>query len=295
MILSDLNIKERIIQEPDKINQAKEWWEKGAWEDIGNSILIEPYDNVSLSPCCYDFTVGEEYVSLRDPEKICKIRKGDSIKLGPGETVLILTQEYVCLPKDVVAMIVPRATLIFEGTSLNSTRIDPTWYGKLLIGFTNLAKNPVSLDYGEPFCTGYFMQVAITERILTRERVRFLGRTNINSLKLTHAKPQKLMSPDRVTREEMEKVVELYGWPWDVVRGMFNLTVKEIKEFISADSAPTIVEEATSAAIKRAYETQQIWMKVLIVGGITVFVAFLGVKGYFVSLIFDILSKLPSP
>jgi hypothetical protein len=103
------------------------------------------------------------------------------------------------------------------------------------------------------------------------------------------------MIPEKVTREEMEKVVELYGWPWDVVRGMFNLTVKEIKEFISAEAAPTIVEEATSAAIKRAYETQQTWMKVLIVGGISIFVAFLGVMGYFVHLIFDILSKLPSP
>lgn len=295
MIISDLNIKERLIQKPEEIEQAKEWWLKRNWGEIGKSIVIDPFDDFCLGPCCYDLSVGEEYVSLRDPIKINKIQKGDSVTINPSETVLILTREYVCLPKDIVAMIVPRATWIFEGMHLCATRIDPTWYGKLLIGFTNLAKNPVTIDFGEAFCTSYFMQVAEIEKIVTREKVHFLGRTNINSLKLTHAKQQTPMIPEKVTREEMEKIVDLYGWPWDVVRGMFTVTIKELKEYIAAEVAPTIVEEASSAAIKRAYETQQRLTRALIIAGVSVFVAFLGVMGYFVSLMYDVLSRLSTP
>ena len=76
---------------------------------------------------------------------------------------------------------------------------------------------------------------------------------------------------------------------------MFTITIKELKEYIAAEVAPTIVEEATSAAIKRAYETQQSLTKALIIAGVSVFVAFLGIMGYFVSLMYNILSRLSSP
>jgi len=151
-------------------------------------------------------------------------------------------------------MVVPRATWIFEGISLSATRIDPTWYGKLLIGLTNLAKNPVALDYKEEFCTCYFMEAAETEKVLTRDTVKHLGREKIGSISLAHARQQTLLSPDRVTKDDINKVVELYGWPWDVVRGMLELTKKEIGEWIEKEVTSDIVDLATSAAVKTAFD-----------------------------------------
>jgi len=278
MILSDKDLKERIIQEPQEAKQAREWWEKGQWDKIGNKIVIDPFTPHALGPCCYDLSVGDEYVSLRDPHNTKPLAEGGHIQIGPGETVLILSKEYVCLPKDVLAMIVPRATWIFEGASLSATRIDPTWYGKLLIGFTNLAKNPVALDYGEEFCTCYFMETKEVEKVLTHDTVKSLGRKNIGSIKFAHARQQIPLLPDRVTKDDIDKVVELYGWPWDVARGMFVLTQKEIGNWIEKEVSSDIVAEATSAAVKTAfdklvnqYAEQTRWTRNLTIGVLTIF------------------------
>jgi len=285
MIISDRDLKSRLIRERWEVEQGKERWGKGEWDKIGNKIIIDPFNPYALGPCCYSLSVGDEYVSLRDPENPKPLKEGEHISIGPSETVLILTHEYICLPRNILAMVVPRATWIFEGSSLSATRIDPTWYGKLLIGFTNLAKNPVALDYGEEFCTCYFMEATEIEKVLTRETQPSLGRERIGRIKFVHAKQQKLVLPERVTKEDIEKVVDLYGWPWDVVRGMFVLTLKEITEYIEKEVAPSIVEDATSEAVKRAFENQQKWIRNLIIGLLSIGAGLIGLVGYLVYLV----------
>ena len=277
MILSDRDLRDRIIQDHREAGRAKEQWKRSEWDKIGNRILIEPFETYALGACCYNLSVGEEYVSLRNPDDTKRITEGEHIRIGPGETILILTKEYICLPKDILAMVVPRATWIFEGVSLSATRIDPTWYGKLLIGFTNLAKNPVALDYGEEFCTCFFMEATETEKVLTRDSTSSLGREKIGSIKLAHAREQKLLLPDRVTEDDIDKVVDLYGWPWDVVRGMFDLTKKQIGNWIEKEVTSDIVSLATTAAVKTAFEQlinqyneQTKWTRTLTIGVLTI-------------------------
>ena len=43
-------------------------------------------------------------------------------------------------------------------------------------------------------------------------------------------------------------------WPWDVVRGMFELTKRDIGAYIEKEVTSDIVDEATSAAIKIAFD-----------------------------------------
>lgn len=282
MVLSDMELRGRLIQSKE-VSQAKGWWENGDWIKIGNSIVIEPFDAHALGVCSYDLHVGEEYISLRDPHNTRKIEEEAHIDVDPSETVLILTQEYICLPKNVMAMIVPRATWIFEGTSLCATRVEPTWYGKLLIAFTNMAKNPIALGRGEEFCTCYWAQVGVVERVLTKETTPHLGRTRIGTIKFSHARPQKPLSPEKVDREAIEKVVDLYGWPWDVVRGMLVLTQRELQEYVDHDVAPNIVEDATSAATSRAYDELLRLNRQFFWAGVTLGVGFLGLLGYLIS------------
>jgi len=282
MVLSDGDLRKRVIQEPQEANEAKLWWEKGQWDKIGNRILIDPFKTTFLGNCTYDLSVGEEYRSLRDPRNSKPLKEREKICIGPGESVLILTEEYISLPKNVVGIIVPRARWIFEGTSICATRIDPTWYGKLVIGFTNHAKNPVELYRQEAFCTAYFMETRDVEVALSKERVLFLGRTSIGKIDFSHALEQKLLATEKVDREDIEKVVDLYGWPWDVVRGMFVLTLKEVIDYVEKEVAPTIVQDATAAAIEKAYENQQKWFKILVTGLLSIFGALLVVAGYII-------------
>lgn len=285
MILSDKDLKERIIKDPEEVEQAREWWKKGEWDKIGDKILIDPFKTLAVGTCTYDLSVGEEYRSLRDPRTPKYVKEGESIRIGPGESVLILSEEYIGLPQNALAMIIPRARWIFEGTSICASRVDPTWYGKLLVGFTNLAKNPVELYRQEAFCTCYFMETSEIETVLTKDKVHFLGRTNIGRIDFSHATEQKLLSAEKVTQDDIEKVVDLYGWPWDVVRGMFVLTLKEITEYVEKEIAPAIVEDATSAAIARAFENQQKWIRNLIIGLLTIGAGLIGLVGYLIYLV----------
>jgi len=246
MILSDKDLRERIIQDPQEVKQARDWWEKGEWAKIQDRVLIDPIKTYALGTCSYDLSVGEEYLSLKDPEHARPLKEGEHLKIGPGETVLILTGEYIGLPRNVMAMIVPRARWIWEGTCVYVTRVDPTWYGKLLIGFTNLAKNPVVLSPGEEFCTCYFMEASETNTVLTKDRVPFLGRTKIEPIHFTHVREQRLLPADRVTESDIDKVVDLYGWPWDVARGMFYLNKRLLEDYIDKDKLPELTEKLTS-------------------------------------------------
>jgi len=254
MILSDKELKERIITDPSEIKQAYDWWEKGEWDKIGDRILIDPFDSSKLSSCCYDLSVGEEYVSLRDPDNIRKLKEGEAINIEPSETVLILTHEYIALPKNVMAMVVPRARWIFEGTFLNATRVDATWYGKLLIGFTNMTKWRISLGYNRAFCSCYFLKCSEVEEPLTRKNTPHLGRTTIDPLTFAYARPQRLLTPPEYTKERLRKVVDSFGYPWDVVHCAIERGKEEIIHYIEKDVAPRIVEDVTLKVTERAYK-----------------------------------------
>ena len=43
MILSDKDLKTRIIQDHQEAERAKEWWKNGEWDKIGNKIVIDPF------------------------------------------------------------------------------------------------------------------------------------------------------------------------------------------------------------------------------------------------------------
>lgn len=283
MILSDREIQDRLISS-EEVTQAKEWWKSGEWERIANRIVIEPFNPDALSPCCYDLSIGEEYISLRDPRETKPLKEGEEFTISPGETVLVLTEEYVCLPRNVMAMVVPSARWIFEGTAMYSSRVEPTWYGKLLIAVTNLAKTPIAFRRGRGFCTCYFTEVSETQRVLSKKEVLHLGRTHVE-VEFAHAREQKLLSPEKVNRDHVEKVVDLYGWPWDVVRGMFLLTQEELRNWIEKEVAPQIAFEATSEAEKRAFAELLRWHRILIGGGLTLGAALLGLLGYLIYLL----------
>jgi len=255
MVLRDKDLKERILTDPKKIKDAYNLWKKSKWDKIGDNILIDPFEpEEKLSLVSYDLSVGEEYVSLRDPYNIKKIKEGEAVSIDPSETVLILTNEYVALPKNVMAMIVPRARWIFEGAFLNASRIDPTWYGKILVGFTNVTKWTMSLGFKKPFCTCYFMECNNVGEHLTKKVVPFLGRTTIDPLTFSFARPRELLKPQQFTKEHLDTVVSSFGYPWDIVQCAIERGKMETIEYIERDVAPRIVEEATLKVTERAYK-----------------------------------------
>jgi deoxycytidine triphosphate deaminase len=281
MLLSDQEVERRIVP-PADFDIFKTHWENGRWSDIGDRILLMPYAAHLLNTCTYDLTVGNQYASLRYGEEIRVLQPTDSVRIDPGETVIILTDEYVALPKTVAALVVPRARQIFRGMLINATRIDPSWYGKLAVGVTNLSKEQINTSPGESFCSCIFMETHPVRNALTKATTPSLGRTNLQKSELPSTSGQKLKAATEITRNDLDATCDTFGKPWDVMRGAFELTKNEIIDYIDNEKGPDIIEDATTAAIKRAFNSQKN-MLYIVLGGV-VFPVVLAVTLYLLEL-----------
>lgn len=264
VILNQRDIQERMV--PSKhLKEGRSWWENEQWDKIDGKLLVDPIKTQNLNLITLDLSVGDQYVSLREPKKIKSIGEKERITVQPLETVLVLTQEYIALPKDVAVIVVPRARWIFGGTSINATRVDPSWYGKLIVGFNNLTKFPIELEYGEAFCSCIFVKTSEVQKHLTRKDAP-VGRDHIERLELGHIIPWIPLTPDQVKPEQLNTVIGEFGYPWDIVRGAIRRTKDEITDFVEKEKAPDIVRTATTEAIRHAYRGQQRLLYIFVAG-----------------------------
>src|SRR5689334_23031209 len=105
MLLTDTDIKE--VLSPSSTGGFQESVNRGNWTDSQNKLLIYPFRDTNgvdakndlLTPIGYDLTIGDRYLSFRRKRKIL-LGPNESLTIAPGETVLILTEEYLGLPKN---------------------------------------------------------------------------------------------------------------------------------------------------------------------------------------------------
>jgi deoxycytidine triphosphate deaminase len=249
--LSDQSIKERLIPEKDAA-KAKEWFKKREWKNIGDRFLISPFDQDMVGPSSYDLSIGDEAKLLRTGEEI-NVREKKKLRIDPGDTVLILTQEYVGLSRNISGVIEPRARLLFDGLVVTATKVDPTWYGKLAIAIRNNSSNARELNYGESFCTLILNELdKQAVKILTKDRVSFLGQESLMSGP-THATPWIPKRPESVNVEDLDKIVDEFGPPFDVIRGIYPLLKEDTRRFIEREWGPHVLREYEHVATAKAF------------------------------------------
>ncbi|WP_026104289.1 hypothetical protein [Anabaena sp. PCC 7108] len=110
------------------------------------------------SNATYDLRVGREYRDHKESGKHDLLDNG-KISLQPGAAVIIETQEEFKFPKTRFGHVVPKVSLLQDGLSNTSSKIDPGYGGKLSITVFNLGKRTVELKKGDPFCTIYVLDV----------------------------------------------------------------------------------------------------------------------------------------
>lgn len=142
--------------------ETREEYEKAGGLE-GNVIFIENLDtkqirNTDSSNASYDLKVGDEYRDHRESNKTDLLDNG-KISLQPGATVIIETAESFKLPKSRFGHVVPKVSLLQDGLSNTSSKIDPGYDGKLSITVFNLGKRTIELKKGQVFCTLYVLDV----------------------------------------------------------------------------------------------------------------------------------------
>jgi deoxycytidine triphosphate deaminase len=131
----------------------------GRWVEPETHILIHPFIEKSLSPVGYDLSIGNKLLSFARKDTI-ELSKDRAFEIYPKETVLIMTKEYIGLPKDqtIAGLIESKVSMASKGLSHISTTVDNDWEGHLLISITNHQPYTIKLHEGDTFCTILFFK-----------------------------------------------------------------------------------------------------------------------------------------
>jgi deoxycytidine triphosphate deaminase len=229
---------------PFSFEEAQQKCETDQIEALGDGIGIYPFREGSLSCMSYDLTVGGEAYSLRKARKV-KIDRDSPLSIDPGETVLILTHEYLVLSARYAALCVSRARIMNEGVSQTSAKVDPTWFGKLIVPLTNNTKRVLVLTHLQPFCALLFLRLddAVARiSFLNRKELPFLGQTTLE-YSPTHATVWQPLSPDKVKDADVDDMVELFGSPFDVLRGAIHQGRERIIKYMEEQWSPSALRD----------------------------------------------------
>jgi deoxycytidine triphosphate deaminase len=183
--------------------------------ELVDKILISPFNKDQAGPAGYDLHVGREYKSLTTGEQ-GDITEDKPLIIEPGETVAVVSKEYIGLPQNIIGIITSKMSLLVRGIPHMSTRADPGFYGRIVQIFTNVSTERIELKYEEPFCHIIFLR---TDKYLPE--LRYKGDyINQQGLEKIEARFKKRLNPrqpptlQEINRkiEKLEKVVRPTAW-----------------------------------------------------------------------------------
>ena len=138
---------------------------------INKDFAILPFDEANINPIGYDLSIGKIIFSKKNG--LIKETEDGIYIIKPNDTIHILTNELIWLSGRISGTLHSRTSLSYKGLSNISTTIDPNWTGQLLLTFTNLTSNKISINKNKPICTLNLYRVD-TETSLQRHHINYI-------------------------------------------------------------------------------------------------------------------------
>jgi deoxycytidine triphosphate deaminase len=125
---------------------------------------IQSGDKNNAEGLKYDFTFSGRFLkAVHGRElKVSDFAPSDSrsIRVDPGETVFVLTQEYLKLPVNIKAELSHKRKLAHDGVIiLGGFCVDPLYEGNLMFGIYNISSEPFPLVQGKKLIAAQFYQL----------------------------------------------------------------------------------------------------------------------------------------
>jgi len=221
--------------------------EKGkAYE--GDKVIVDPppsEEELGEDPCGIPIRLGDHWIRLMEKER--KIEGGNKLRIEPFESVLVISMEYIALPRDKMAIILPRARVIQRGLLIHTTRVHPTWHGKLAFVIVNLSRYPVEIETGAQIASMVVLKAEEGGTLPPRED---LGRESLHvDLKRLAEKLAQQGKKDAIIEleeeiEDITKLAEKYGPPFNIIAEGIKKRFDEIRDAISEYIEEVIKKEA---------------------------------------------------
>lgn len=115
-------------------------------------LITERFARKNVKQACYELRAGNIYYDLNNGGKKVKIGKteNDFIHFRPHQRIVIITQEKLELPADILARILTKGSLFSVGILPVNTYADPGFVGRLGIVLHNASNNHLKIHYGAP-------------------------------------------------------------------------------------------------------------------------------------------------
>ena len=127
--------------------------------EMTNGRLIRNGDPRQIAGACYELRLGNVYYDLTESDHPILVKSGQDILIKPGHRVVLITNEELDVPKDVLARIVSKGSLFSIGLSSVSTYADPGFSGNLGIVTQNMSEKYILLPQMESIAKADFTRL----------------------------------------------------------------------------------------------------------------------------------------
>jgi deoxycytidine triphosphate deaminase len=124
---------------------------------LNKEIVIYPFNEECISPLGYDLRIGHSIHLTTEHQNA--IKKVGEISIPANTSTLIYSEEHIYLSNKIAGTLHARGSLAAKGLFINSTTVDPNWYGPLTFLIHNINDYPVELQEGSRFVTLIFHKV----------------------------------------------------------------------------------------------------------------------------------------
>ncbi len=123
-------------------------------DELGKGILIYPFKKSHLTGSCLALTSSQYAYDIKEKKLLdthIDPNQPDQkfFVLPPRDTVLVWTNESVCINEYFCGSIIARVRLVSKGIGHIGTRVNPNWAGILCIALHNLSDADIQINVGE--------------------------------------------------------------------------------------------------------------------------------------------------
>jgi dCTP deaminase len=132
---------------------------------LEGSDVISPFDNQKIKNGAYELSLGSQvFQTDSTPRAVKELKPDEKIEIKPGQFALLLTKEYIKMPKNKIAFITIKAGIKFEGlVNVSGFHVDPGFEGNLLFSVYNAGPSSIILSNGTSYFPIWFSELSETQ------------------------------------------------------------------------------------------------------------------------------------
>lgn len=160
-----------------------------------------------VNGACYELRLGSVYYDLTEGDSPIQLQPGEHVMIKPGHRVVLITQEELHVPDDVLVRVVSKGSLFSIGLSPVATYADPGFRGNLGIVTHNISDKYIVLPALEPLAKADFTKLTGSARNPYCGQHGF--RTQVWPIKHQFQKEHADVASDRRVRPEKDEAYAL--------------------------------------------------------------------------------------